>query len=206
MSIYIIGYGSLFDKKSRQRTLSNVNKIQPILLNGYERSWNAAENITPTLSTTYVGVKKNDNAYINAIVFEIDQEFLELLDKREFLYTREKVSYDSIQQLGSTHLKISNKDEIWIYVTKEVKFPALKNPIIQSYVDTCISGCFEIEEIYKIEDFADNFVKTTTGWSHYWVNDRIYPRAPHIYQSYAYKIDQLLYENLKDIYLKITIE
>ena len=205
MRTFIIGYGSLFKKTSLNRTLPQVEVIEPVYLNNYSRSWNACENIMPTFSTTFLGVEKSENSKINSIIFEVDKALLIKLDKREFLYDRVKVDLNDVE--FTSHLfDIKIDDNIWVYVTKEPSLPSDKFPIIQSYVDTCISGCLEIEEVFKIENFAVDFIKLTDGWSTNWVNDRIYPRAPHIHQPDAYIIDTMLNDNINQYFKKITIE
>lgn len=205
MKNYIIGYGSLFNKNSLQRTLPEVNHIVPIYLHDYKRSWNAIENVTTTFSTTFLGVGKSINSKINAIIFEIDKEMLPAIDKREFLYTRESVDHNNIKFISTT-LQINTEDKIWIYITDNPSKPSKENPIIQSYVDICISGCFEIEKDFAIEDFAKEFIMTTQNWSQYWVNDRLFPRAPHIHRPDAYLIDALLSRNINEYFSKIEIE
>jgi len=205
MRTYIIGYGSLFKKSSLNRTLPDVNEIKPILLKNYKRSWNAIENITPTFSTTFLGVEKSFDSQMNAIIFEVENSMIGELDKREFLYNRIKVEVSDIEFLASP-FNVTDKDNIWIYVTKEPAKPSQEYPIIQSYVDICISGCFEIEKDFKIDGFAKTFLLTTQQWSENWVNDRIFPRAPHIHQPDAYRIDKLIYENLEKYFRKIVIE
>jgi hypothetical protein len=50
------------------------------------------------------------------------------------------------------------------------------------------------------------WVETTTDWSAFWINDRIYPRRPFIYQPKARQIDQLLNEVIPEFFEKIKIE
>ena len=205
MRTFIIGYGSLLKKSSLNRTLSQVETIKPIYLHNYKRSWNANEDMTPTLATTYLGISKESSSKLNAIIFELENSFLEVLDKREFLYDRVAVDLEDVEFIKST-FDLQKEDEIWIYLTTNPNKPSSKSPIIQSYVDTCISGAYEIEEDFKIENFAKDFVKSTDNWSNSWVNDRVYPRAPHIYQPDAYRIDQLLSELLYNNFINITVE
>jgi hypothetical protein len=202
---YIIGYGSLLKKSSLKRTLPEVDTIHPIYLKNYQRSWNAIENMTTTFSTTFLGIEKDNSSRTNAIIFEVDESMLSSIDKREFLYTRESVDANNITFISKT-LEINKNDKIWIYITNTPAFPSKENPIIQSYVDTCISGCFEIEKEFEIDNFAKEFVITTKNWSENWVNDRLFPRAPHIYMPDAYRIDKLLNENFREYFLKIEIE
>lgn len=205
MRTFIIGYGSLINRSSLNRTLPIVKDIEPVYLNNYKRSWNALEDQTVSLSTTYVGIEKSPDSVVNGIIFEIPEELLGKLDSREFLYYREKVDLHEIDFL-SNKFNITENDNTWIYVTKNPKKPNEKSPIIQSYVDVCLSGCIDIEDEFKVEDFAKNFILQTTNWSKNWVNDRIFPRAPHIHQPMAYKIDRLLFENINEHFKGITIE
>lgn len=205
MRTFIIGYGSLLKKSSLNRTLPQVETIEPIHLHNYKRSWNANEDMTPTLATTYLGISKESGSKFNAIIFELENSFLDVLDKREFLYDR--VAVDSVDiEFIKSNFDLKKEDKIWIYLTVNPKKPSSKSPIIQSYVDTCISGAYEIERDFNIEDFAKDFVTSTDNWSKYWVNDRIHPRAPHIYQPDAYRIDILLNELLQDIFIDIVVE
>lgn len=205
MSTFIIGYGSLMNRKSLNRTLKDVKEIDIVYLNNYERSWNAIENVTATFSTTYLGINKKINSKVNAIIFEVQESYLELLDKREFLYTREIVDYEDIKLINNT-LNITKNDSIWIYVTNDNKKPMAKAPIIQSYVDTCLEGCINLEIEFNIKNFAIDFLLNTKNWSNFWVNDRIFPRAPHLKQEYAYFIDSLLNEHLNEYFKNIEIE
>jgi len=205
MRTFIIGYGSLLNKTSLNRTLPNVDKIEPIYLSNYVRSWNAIESVKPTVSSTFLGIEKSKNSKVSCIIFEVEEILLSILDKREFLYNREKVKVSDIE-FNSNRFNIAIEDNIWIYVTKEPSVPSYEFPIIQSYVDICISGAIEIEEAFNLENFAVDFIKTTELWSKSWVNDRIFPRAPHIYQPDAYQIDIMLKENINDFFETIIIE
>lgn len=193
-------------KTSLQRTLPFVNEIEPIYLNNYVRSWNALEDKTVTVSTTYLGINKVLDKKTSGVIFEVEHQFLSTLDKREFLYTREKVAFENIEFLANNKLDIQPEDEIWIYITSNPQKPSKKSPIIQSYVDVCISGCMELEEEFNLENFAQNFIQQTTNWSDHWVNDRIFPRAPHIHEPMAYNIDKLLFANVPQHFKNITIE
>ena len=205
MRTFIIGYGSLLKKTSLNRTLPQVDTIEPVYLNNYIRSWNAIENIKPTFSSTFLGIEKSQDNRVSCIIFELEESFIPTLDKREFLYDREKVKLNDIE-FTFNRFNITEEDSIWIYVTKEPSYPSAEFPIIQSYVDICISGALEIEKEFNIQDFAVDFIKTTKAWSEHWVNDRIFPRAPHIHQPDAYLIDTVLSQNINQFFTKITIE
>ena len=187
------------------RTLPLVENVEPLYLNNYIRSWNALEDQTVSYSTTYLGIEKIIGARTNAIIFEVEQSFITILDKREFLYDRVKVNLSDVEFLNNC-FDITSDDEIWIYVTSNPQKPTKDAPIIQSYVDVCISGCIELEEQFKIKNFAQDFILQTINWSANWVNDRIFPRAPHIHQPFAYAIDKLLFATITEYYKSITIE
>lgn len=205
MKTYIIGYGSLLNRSSLNRTLPQVEKIEPIYLNQYCRYWHANENITPTFSSTFLGVSKSEHSRINCIIFEIEESFLPVIDKREFLYHREQVNLNDIE-FTSNQFEINTDDNIWIYITDKPSLASKEFPIIQSYVDVCLSGAMQLEEEFNLENFAIDFIKTTKQWSPSWVNDRIFPRAPHIHQPDAYRIDIMLSENINQYFSKIIIE
>lgn len=202
---FIIGYGSLMNISSLKRTLPQIDYIEPIYLHNYIRSWSAIENEKHSLSTTYLGVSKEKNKKINCIIFEVPEQLIDTLDSREFLYTRESVNKTDIEFIKSK-TKIEDNDNIWIYLTKIPQEPESDFPIIQSYVDTCISGCIQLENQFTIKNFANTFIQTTQNWSKYWVNDRIFPRAPHIHQPLAYKIDDILHNEIPDYFKEIIIE
>lgn len=100
----------------------------------------------------------------------------------------------------------SNEDiHVWVYVPKNPIPPDVSHPILQSYIDIIIRGCFNTFG----EPFARSFVSTTTGWCcnaatphhHYWVDDRdrpMYKRADRIYsKSNTAKIDHVIFDELQ---------
>jgi len=98
--------------------------------------------------------------------------------------------------------------QIWIYNSaKELhQYPADDYPIVQSYVDIFIRGCIQVEEKYRIKNFAKDCIQSTAQWSEHWVNDRIFPRRPSLYEPYASKIDELLKEMLPEKFKHIKFE
>lgn len=73
--------------------------------------------------------------------------------------------------------------------------PSVKHPILQTYVDVCVSGCLE-----HGDEFAREFIQTTFKWSPYWLNEREMARRPWLYQEQYMRIDKLLAELLPDYY------
>lgn len=198
---YIIGYGSLMNEISKRRTTKNVDDNLPVRLTGYQRIWNATANILG-FSTTYLNVIPDKNSQINTVIYRLfDHDDILRTDKRERSYCRRKVHWNQIQMLSNSELDMG---EIWIYVKEtNTHLPSKTYPIIQSYVDTFLSGCFQMEEKFKLIDFAKDCVRSTQGWSQHWVNDRLYPRRPHLHQLSTKKINQLLNSELPEYFQSI---
>jgi len=201
---YIIGYGSLMNELSKRRTTQNVSNNLPVRLSGYQRIWNATANILG-LSTTYLNVIPAQDSQINAVIYRLfDQYDILRTDKRERSYCRKKVHFDQIEMLDHSELE---KGEIWIYIKDmNIHLPSKTYPIIQSYVDTFLSGCFQIEEKFRLNGFTEECVRSTKGWSQHWVNDRSYPRRPHLHQPCVKDINQLLENELPEYFQYVRIE
>ena len=202
---YLIGYGSLIETESKNRTYSHTGKNIPVRLEGFQRGFFAKG--TPTgFSTTYLGVLDEEAAKMNGVFFELlATHSMAAFDKREAYYCREAVNRNKIHSLINTPLP---QGQYWIYVsTKDsIVKPSEKYPLVQSYVDIFLNGCLEIQDQYKLPTYASDCITTTTDWSVDWVNDRIYPRRPFIYEKNAGKIDKLLLEKLPNYFNQIKIE
>ena len=69
--------------------------------------------------------------------------------------------------------------------------PSITFPILQTYIDVCLSGCLE-----HGEDFAKEFIATTFLWTPFWLNEREIARRPWLHQKSYVKIDQMLSDGL----------
>jgi hypothetical protein len=142
------------------------------------------------------------------VIFQVSQQQIDEFDQRETGYKRERIDQKNISMLDGS--KSAPEGDIWFYANKEKRYASPEYPIVQSYVDICLNGCLEIEATYplaKEAEFAETFLKTSTNWSKYWVNDRIYPRRAFIYVPNASKIDQLIQKVLgQEIFSSIKIE
>ena len=96
--------------------------------------------------------------------------------------------------------KIPADAEVWVCgppvePEKFAALPSAQHPILQTYVDVCMSGCLE-----HGREFARLFVETTDAWSEFWVNDREVPRRPWVSSLSSQKpwssVDRLLGERL----------
>lgn len=202
---YVIGYGSLISEESKKRTASQAGDNIPIKLTGYERGWFL--NGLPTgFSATFLGVKIKKNAKIDAAMFSLtDSNEIKEFDKREFGYCRVLVKEEDIQVLAQQKLL---KGQYWIYVPKAVQIAKASKtyPITQSYVDLFISGCLNLEKKHKLPGFARGCVRTTSNWSKHWVNDRVFPRRPWVYEPNAAAIDKVLDDEVPAYFNAIKIE
>ncbi|MEM7211792.1 MAG: gamma-glutamylcyclotransferase [Pseudomonadota bacterium] len=149
---------------------------------------------------------------VAAIYQNLDPKGMTAVDGREAYYCRYPVQLDQVRLLDGWQLP--EDAQIWIYALKPEdpgKPPTERWPIVQSYVDIFLTGCLNLgkrvtmpldgteaaeESSDATEEYAKTFaaacITTTRDWSGYWVNDRIYPRRPFIYQSNASDIDKLL--------------
>ncbi|MDO9102071.1 MAG: gamma-glutamylcyclotransferase family protein [Candidatus Nitrotoga sp.] len=202
---YIIGYGSLMQDESRKRTTPNANTAYPVKVNGYQRGW-FTKGSGIGFSTTFLGVVQSKESALNAAIYLIDVTEITTMDKREFSYCRLAVEPENYSLLKQ-NIPLS-PGQTWIYVNKPdtIATANRRYPIVQSYVDIFLSGCLELEQRFELKDFAKQCLFTTSNWSTQWVNDRIYPRRPFIYQPKAGRIDQLLKEHLPQYFQHIRIE
>lgn len=202
---YIIGYGSLMETKSKNQTDNTSAENKPVKVNHYQRGW-LSEGSSVGLSTTYLGVIKNSQAYFNGTIFRLaTPNAIKNYDKREKYYCRVSVPTSLIQPLDHHPLP---KGQFWIYEIKPefMAKPSEKYPIVESYVDIFLSGCLEIEKKFQLKDFAAECIKTTTNWSPHWVNDRLYPRRPFMFEPNAANIDALLSKIKPELFNQIKIE
>ena len=200
---YIIGYGSLMEETSRQRSIPEATEVVPVRVQGFRRAW-IAKGTAIGLSTTFLGVTKNSRSAMNAILFPVDRDMARV-DARENGYCRVPVTKSQIDTLDLSPVP---DGEIWLYANKQQNMasPSAAYPIVQSYVDVFITGCLQIGEKFQLADFARECIGSTHGWSKQWVNDRIYPRRPFIYQPKSGEIDRLLNREIPAYFQAIRIE
>ena len=203
---YIVGYGSLMQEDSRRRTSPRAGPPHPVDLSGYKRGWFSRPDVVG-FSTTFLGAVRETQSHLNAVVYEVDAEELRATDKREASYCRALVARQELSVL-ERGFDLPASAQVWIYVSpaRRVAAPTADYPIVQSYVDIFVSGCLEQEQRFGLPGFAEDCLVTTSGWSEHWVNDRIYPRRPFVYQPKAWQIDRLLAARLPEAFSRIRIE
>lgn len=202
---YLVAYGSLMDKQSNSRTYSLAQENFPVWVRGYKRSW-AVHGALPGYNSTFLSVIHDPNASFNGLLYKINHpDEMKQYDVREEIYCRIELKADSLETF---HFKLPQAKQVWIYVAspKNQQYPSPTYPIVQSYVDIFLRGCLDIEKRFNLPHFAQDCIKSTEQWSIYWVNDRIYPRRPFIFEPAAPIIDRLLKSTLPNEFKHIRIE
>lgn len=203
---YVIGYGSLMEDGSRARTAPYAGAARPVTVAGYQRGWFArSKGAGP--GTTYLGVVPDVASSLNAVMYRVDADELAATDRRERGYCRMPVAESAVAVLASREKPVA-KAQFWIYEISrgEASLVDEEHPLAQSYVDLFLAGCLEQEERFHLRGFAAQCVRTTYGWSAYWVNDRVYPRRPLAFQPRAAEIDKLLAAEVPAYWSQVRIE
>jgi hypothetical protein len=188
-------------------TSASALYASPANVVGIQRGWfGHLDGVS--LSPTYLGAVTDASSNCNGVIFKVPQQQLEAFDKHEAGYERKKIDQSNITMLDGS--KSAPEGDIWFYASTEKRYASPEFPIVQSYVDVCLNGCLEIEATYHLAreaEFAETFLKTSTNWSKYWVNDRIHPRRAFVYVPNANKIDALIKKVLgEEIFSSIDIQ
>jgi hypothetical protein len=146
--IYIIGYGSLISKSSKNSTHSDTGPNIPISVKGFTRNWNCRSEAPARLRPTYLNVDKNNSSgEFNGVAFKLPSLLsLHEFDRRETYYCRFLVEPKDITILvnesSGLPLPEMGNSQFWVYsVIPEYKeWPNRNFPILQSYVDIFLSG------------------------------------------------------------------
>jgi cation transport regulator ChaC len=195
--IFIFGYGSLVEDESRQRTTPSAVNAWPARVKGIRRGW-WARGAASGLTTTYLGAIDDPGSTCNGVLYKVSAEELAATDRRESAgYQRCRIETKNITMLDGR--SAPPEGEVWAYINlippnKIVEnLPTAQFPMVQTYVDICVHGCLEVEGKYPTAaGFTQEFIATTREWSKFWVNDRLYPRRPFIFQPAAGQIDAAL--------------
>ena len=179
------------EKDSRTRTNKDAKNVKPIMIKNFERTWGQRSS---RYKITFLTIKKKEGAKLNAVYYPLSIKGISKLDKRERSYCRIKLK-DNEVSFFNDKINLKNKN-FWVYAAKpdKINAPDEKHPIVQSYVDIFLNGCFQIQDKFKINEFSDLCIETTTEWSKNWVNDRVHARRPFLISNFN-RIDHLLGRN-----------
>ncbi|WP_438863626.1 gamma-glutamylcyclotransferase [Neptunicella sp.] len=201
---FILGYGSLLSHDSRWRYSALNTEVIPVSVQGWQRSW-ITRNIEEQQS--HVGAVAQPGASLNGVLVPT-ATISDSLRQREKDYRFAPVSLAQLTlqvqpaQLTPLVEQLHNR-KIWLCQSLD-SHPANSDfPIMQTYLDTCLVGCFENGG----DDFARAFIQTTQGWNSGWVDDRgepRYPRAAKVTPAQQERIDLLL-EDLNLLRLRQTL-
>jgi cation transport regulator ChaC len=219
---YIIGYGSIINNSSRQMTLSKVipnynEQVDAVAVVlsvkfGYKREW----CYRSSTGFTALGLMKCSSADspssteeeidpydgINGVLFRVPNlDSLHAFDQREKGYYRVLVPFHYILVLESlgdpptqSYAKAISKElyqkKIWVYIPEPCNslYPDENYPILQTYVDICFRGCLQ----WGGEEFAIEFLRSTSGWSNFYLNDAPMSRRPWLHRPDYMIIDKCL--------------
>jgi hypothetical protein len=205
---YIFGIGSLVEQASRMKTTPAALYVLPAKVKGYARGWWARTGAVG-FSTTFLGAVPEPSASMNGVVYAVSDEELERTNKREAGYTPTDIT-GSVEILGGS---FKPQGKVWVYLNKfkdeqekKNSLPSANFPIVQSYVDICLTGCLQIQQGFpEFGDFAAEFIRSTQQWSTYWENDRAYPRRAPFAVALAQDIDKLLEKHLPGYFPEIRL-
>ena len=158
------------------------------------------------LGLSECSTEESVNTGVFGVLFPVDgNRSLAAFDLREKGYRRVLISNKSvcvITSLGSSAAKaraevLKDKIEsnlpdikIWTYIPKSDHNipPDEEFPIIQTYLDVCIRGCLE----WGGRELALEFIRSTDGWSPYFLNDAPMSRRPWLHRKDYMLIDECL--------------
>jgi hypothetical protein len=159
MKIYILGYGSLVNDRSRFITLKrNSESIMSTIHKdfGYIRKWNYYNK---NINKIALGLEKHINGdYINGIIFNVDDNELKDLDEREIGYKRIIVPNKFI---NCNDLVLTEEMCVYTYIpTDKFKIKEInKNRDNLKYLHLCCDGFIQYGE-----DFYKRFHQYTYDW------------------------------------------
>ncbi|WP_428389759.1 gamma-glutamylcyclotransferase family protein [Mucisphaera sp.] len=199
--IGIFGYGSLIQTDSRLTTVAKAQTAQPCLLAGYERLWNTRAYFLGG-GISFLGLRPQADHQTNGVFFLVDLDGYDALRQRETGYVPVNLEADQLLPVADNkqylQADIARADRLITFCSADSLEPTATYPIVQSYLDICLTGCLEIDDHLNQpdHDFTRQFLDTTSGWNEHWVNDRIHPRRPFAACPRARDIDNALRQTL----------
>lgn len=144
---------------------------------------------------TYLGAYEKLGSTCNGILIEVDEEELACLVEREKGYNKVQIDPKRITILHGSMPAAADAKIYYFEVPKSALFkPSSKHPIVQSYVDLCMKGFIQIDEILGTSNYKHTreFIQTTKCWNKHWVNDRLHPYRPFVFLNKSAIINKIL--------------
>jgi hypothetical protein len=166
MKKYIFGYGSLVNNESRFLTIKRQTEPIKVIIDrsfGYIRKWNYYNKDKNIIA---LGLEKhNIGSKINGILFDIYDNEISLLDKREIGYKKIIIPSNFINILSNDKLKNLDNSIIYTYIpTKDFLLDNYKNinknKLNQIYLNKCCNGFLSYNYT-----FYESFIDTTYNWN-----------------------------------------
>ncbi len=181
---YIFGYGSLVNAESRAASFNCMQSVVAARISaefGYKRVWNYKGP-----GFTALGLQKTDSPMsINGIIYSVHADDMSVWDQREKYYNRIELPWTFVESVDWMNLPKDGK--LWVYIPKAHYLASPSHPLIQSYIDICVTGFLDYGEAFAVE-----FLQTTDNWSMYWLNDRLVARRPWVHFKPHTRVDNLL--------------
>lgn len=190
---YVIGYGSLMNKDSRQITVPQATYAAPVLVKNFERLWASRGNKS---RATFLLAVPNKDYTMNAIYYKASASDIAATDLREASYCRVKIPNKDIIPLG---VKSLPKGDYWMYVKdfKDAEFPTRDFPILQTYADVFMTGCLQTQAEFNLTEYGNLCFNTTYNWDlANWLYDRSNPRYSRYSkdtEKYRTRIDKIIH-------------
>ena len=215
---YVFGYGSIINNTSRKSTLQGISPdfvaagaetdhaviatLSPEF--GYKRCW----CYRSSTGFTALGLKYCDRdskerqslLEIAGVLFPVpNSAALDAFDLRESGYRRICIPRNMINiSLSSSHDnncagQLLTAARIWVYVPEPNRLlePDESFPLLQTYIDTCLRGCLD----WGGTTLVSSFLKSTFGWSEFYLNDAPMSRRPWLHRPEYSVIDKCLEEH-----------
>jgi len=219
-NIWVFGYGSMMGQNHQPS-----NTFLPVRVSGVTRAFDTPGylevesgsgylNLLWQAASIHTGLHWNASGSTNGLLFNVTSNELATLDAAELGAegnSRQNLSTSQITVLFSQGNVIGANDQIYTYMLADnlrVPGPNASLKIIQSYVDEIIHSCIDVDTLYNTSTaFRDEFVANTFGWdTTNWVNDRLFPRNPSLFQPLVNQIDTALFKVLGNSLSSVTLD
>ena len=165
MKKYIFGYGSLVNNESRFLTIKRYTEPIKVVIDssfGYVRKWNYYNKDKNIIA---LGLEKQNNGdYVNGILFDVYDDEISLLDKREIGYKKITIQPNFINILSKDKLQNMDNSIVYTYIptTNFIIDPnnIIKNKLNKVYLNKCSKGFLNHDYA-----FYESFIDTTYNWN-----------------------------------------